>query len=191
MIRSLALVILLALSGCACLSRQPATEAAAFIISRYVDSALYENVKQLYFEVEGAHAKEVFNAVSNVKKDVSIFSGAHEFEVRDGRFREKKSGIPCYLIRMVVEEATPRLASIHVSSTLSFGGIATTRYVLKYTRGTWAISEERLILISESKRPNKAPEPTPGLVTSRAEMASEMISSRKARLAPSPVVAHL
>jgi len=41
------------------------------------------------------------------------------------------------------------------------------------------------------QKPNKAPEPTPGLVTSRAEMASEMISSRKARLAPSPVVAHL
>ena len=38
---------------------------------------------------------------------------------------------------------------------------------------------------------NKAPEPTPGLVTSRAEMASEMVSSGKARLAPSPVVAHL
>jgi hypothetical protein len=38
---------------------------------------------------------------------------------------------------------------------------------------------------------NKAPEPTPGLVTSRAEMAFEMGSSRKARLAPSPVVAHL
>ena len=38
---------------------------------------------------------------------------------------------------------------------------------------------------------NKAPEPTPGLVTSRAEMALEMISSGKARLAPSPVVAHL
>ena len=41
------------------------------------------------------------------------------------------------------------------------------------------------------KTPNKAPEPTPGLVTSRAEMAFEMISSGKARLAPSPVVAHL
>jgi hypothetical protein len=41
------------------------------------------------------------------------------------------------------------------------------------------------------QKPNKAPEPTPGLVTSRAEMASEMISSGKARLAPSPVVAHL
>src|SRR5688572_21513324 len=40
-------------------------------------------------------------------------------------------------------------------------------------------------------RPNKAPEPTPGLVTSRAEVVSEMVSSRKARLAPSPVVAHL
>jgi len=41
------------------------------------------------------------------------------------------------------------------------------------------------------QKPNKAPEPTPGLVTSRAEMASEVISSGKARLAPSPVVAHL
>jgi len=41
------------------------------------------------------------------------------------------------------------------------------------------------------KMANKAPEPTPGLVTSRAEMVSEMISSGKARLAPSPVVAHL
>jgi hypothetical protein len=39
--------------------------------------------------------------------------------------------------------------------------------------------------------PNKAPEPTPGLVTSRAEFGFEMISSGKARLAPSPVVAHL
>ncbi len=46
------------------------------------------------------------------------------------------------------------------------------------------------------KRPNKAPEPTPGLVTPRAmEFASEM-KRRKgmrdvARGAPSPVVAHL
>jgi hypothetical protein len=39
--------------------------------------------------------------------------------------------------------------------------------------------------------PNKAPEPTPGPVTSRAVLISEMSSSRKARLAPSPVVAHL
>jgi len=43
----------------------------------------------------------------------------------------------------------------------------------------------------KSQAANKAPEPTPGLVTSRAEMASEMILSGKARLAPSPVVAHL
>ncbi len=41
------------------------------------------------------------------------------------------------------------------------------------------------------KMPNKAPEPTPGPVTSRADWLSEMISSRKARLAPGPVVAHL
>ena len=41
------------------------------------------------------------------------------------------------------------------------------------------------------KTPNKAPEPTPGPVTSRAVLASEMSSSRKARLAPGPVVAHL
>ena len=45
--------------------------------------------------------------------------------------------------------------------------------------------------IDPKKTPNKAPEPTPGLVTSRAERASEMVSSGKARLAPSPVVAHL
>ena len=41
------------------------------------------------------------------------------------------------------------------------------------------------------KTPNKAPEPTPGPVTRRALWVSEMISSRKARLAPGPVVAHL
>jgi len=49
------------------------------------------------------------------------------------------------------------------------------------------ITEKRL----RKKMPNKAPEPTPGAVTSRAEMASKMVSSGKARLAPSPVVAHL
>jgi len=47
------------------------------------------------------------------------------------------------------------------------------------------------ICYCEEKKPNKAPEPTPGLVTSRAEMAFEMVLSAKARLAPSPVVAHL
>ena len=46
-------------------------------------------------------------------------------------------------------------------------------------------------VVRKNQAANKAPEPTPGLVTSRAEMASEMISSGKARLAPSPVVAHL
>jgi hypothetical protein len=46
-------------------------------------------------------------------------------------------------------------------------------------------------IASRVRSPNKAPEPTPGLVTIRAEGAFEMISSRKARLAPSPVVAHL
>jgi len=49
----------------------------------------------------------------------------------------------------------------------------------------------REFLVNKTQAANKAPEPTPGLVTSRAEMAFEMISSRKARLAPSPVVAHL
>jgi hypothetical protein len=46
-------------------------------------------------------------------------------------------------------------------------------------------------IASRVRSPNKAPEPTPGLVTSRAEMVLELISSRRARLAPSPVVAHL
>ena len=49
----------------------------------------------------------------------------------------------------------------------------------------------RSVSFNPRKKPNKAPEPTPGLVTIRAERASERISSRKARLAPSPVVAHL
>jgi len=55
------------------------------------------------------------------------------------------------------------------------------------------MSEESRSGLVVRKKPeaNKAPEPTPGLVTSREEMASEMISSGKARLAPSPVVAHL
>ena len=46
-------------------------------------------------------------------------------------------------------------------------------------------------VVRKNQAANKAPEPTPGLVTSRAEMVSEMILSGKARLAPSPVVAHL
>ena len=46
-------------------------------------------------------------------------------------------------------------------------------------------------VVRKSQAANKAPEPTPGLVTSRAEMAFEMVSSGRARLAPSPVVAHL
>ena len=46
-------------------------------------------------------------------------------------------------------------------------------------------------VVTKGQAANKAPEPTPGLVTSRAEMVSQMISSGKARLAPSPVVAHL
>ena len=49
----------------------------------------------------------------------------------------------------------------------------------------------REFVARKNQAANKAPEPTPGLVTSRAEMASEMISLGKARLAPSPVVAHL
>jgi hypothetical protein len=57
------------------------------------------------------------------------------------------------------------------------------------------ISRESTLFIScrgsRVQSANKAPEPTPGLVTSRAEMAFEMVSSGKARLAPSPVVAHL
>jgi len=48
----------------------------------------------------------------------------------------------------------------------------------------------------KQKRPNKAPEPTPGLVTPRAiESASEVkrliLNRDVARGAPSPVVAHL
>jgi hypothetical protein len=38
---------------------------------------------------------------------------------------------------------------------------------------------------------NKAPEPTPGPVTSRAVLVFEMALLRTARLAPGPVVAHL
>jgi len=64
-------------------------------------------------------------------------------------------------------------------------------------RATLAVPAEksdefrRQSVARENQAANKAPEPTPGLVTSRAEMASERISSGKARLAPSPVVAHL
>ena len=64
-------------------------------------------------------------------------------------------------------------------------------------RATLAVPAEksdevrREFVARKNQAANKAPEPTPGLVTSRAEMASEMISSGKARLAPSPVVAHL
>ena len=64
-------------------------------------------------------------------------------------------------------------------------------------RATLAVSAEkpdesrRAFVARKNQAANKAPEPTPGLVTSRAEMASEMISLGKARLAPSPVVAHL
>jgi len=57
-----------------------------------------------------------------------------------------------------------------------------------FGRFSRAFSAARL---EPKKRPNKAPEPTPGPVTSRALWVSEMISSRKARLAPGPVVAHL
>ena len=46
-------------------------------------------------------------------------------------------------------------------------------------------------VVRKDQAANKAPEPTPGLVTSRAEMTFEVISLGKARLAPSPVVAHL
>jgi hypothetical protein len=53
------------------------------------------------------------------------------------------------------------------------------------------MKSEMEFVARKNQAANKAPEPTPGLVTSRAEMASEMISSGKARLAPSPVVAHL
>jgi len=45
--------------------------------------------------------------------------------------------------------------------------------------------------LDPKKTPNKAPEPTTGPVTSRALWVSEMVSSRRARLAPGPVVAHL
>jgi len=52
--------------------------------------------------------------------------------------------------------------------------------------------EARIGVFSGGENPaNKAPEPTPGPVTSRAVLVSEMISSQKARLAPGPVVAHL
>ena len=43
----------------------------------------------------------------------------------------------------------------------------------------------------KKQKPNKAPEPTTGPVTSRADGITEMVASRKARLAPGPVVAHL
>ena len=64
-------------------------------------------------------------------------------------------------------------------------------------RATLAVPAEksdegrRELVARKNQAANKAPEPTPGLVTSRAEMGSEMVSSGKARLAPSPVVAHL
>ena len=64
-------------------------------------------------------------------------------------------------------------------------------------RATLAVSAEkpdearREFVARKNQAANKAPEPTPGLVTSRAEMAFEMNLSGKARLAPSPVVAHL
>jgi hypothetical protein len=42
-----------------------------------------------------------------------------------------------------------------------------------------------------AKEPNKAPEPTSGLVTSCADRCPKRMTERKAQLAPSPAVAHL
>jgi len=64
-------------------------------------------------------------------------------------------------------------------------------YRLERRWGKWKVVDDRMDWISLNTKPNKAPEPTPGLVTSRAVLVSEMVSSGKARLAPSPVVAHL
>jgi len=64
-------------------------------------------------------------------------------------------------------------------------------------RATLAVPSEKPdevrteFVAKKNQAANKAPEPTPGLVTSRAVLVSEMISSGKARLAPSPIVAHL
>jgi hypothetical protein len=64
-------------------------------------------------------------------------------------------------------------------------------------RATLAVPAEksdegrREFVAMKNQAANKAPEPTPGPVTSRAVLASEMVMSRKARLAPGPVVAHL
>src|SRR5262245_24455462 len=134
MFRFLLLVAIVTVVGCARLPRQPAVEASALIVSRYVEAAMHEKVKQIYVKVEGADSTEDIKAVSRPTEEVSILSGSYEFEIRDGRFREKKSNTPCYSIVVVVLQTTPESAAIRVSSTLSFGGIAVTEYVLKYSR---------------------------------------------------------
>jgi len=73
------------------------------------------------------------------------------------------------------------------------------RFYLSLDVQCWFYYDERGMVVHaetegrpyRNKTPNKAPEPTPGPVTSRADGLSEMKSSRKARLAPGPVVAHL
>jgi hypothetical protein len=46
-----------------------------------------------------------------------------------------------------------------------------------------------VVLRRKAQKPNKAPEPTSGLVTSCADRCSEPMTERKAQLAPSPAVA--
>ena len=85
----------------------------------------------------------------------------------------RKEGSRCQVYRCRVRDRKPRMKTALVGSAENPDEI------------------RREFVARENQAANKAPEPTPGLVTSRAEMASEMISSGKARLAPSPVVAHL
>jgi len=66
-------------------------------------------------------------------------------------------------------------------------------------RGHWSDNLDRMdrdVLRVTQKRPNKTPEPTPGLVTPRAMESTFEMNRRNgkrdaARGAPSPVVAHL
>jgi len=78
---------------------------------------------------------------------------------------------------------------------LRMSEISLRRHTFGKGRKPIVVRERAVVVIVKvsgpSQSPNKAPEPTLGLVTIRADCLSESIVFRKARLAPSPSVAHL
>ena len=173
-----------------------AQEVAATVFAEYVSGAVLDPARYAFFVAVEDRRIDLARliAATPVHPSARYFQKNATVALKLSRYEPVVADVDATRIITISEiKGRSNEARTFVNAYSSPVGSVTWYVVLKRRWWKWRVVEWRqtgpISYRAPVKRPNKAPEPTPGLGTSRAEMASEIVSSGKARLLPSPGVA--